>query len=156
MIGAFNDFDKIFRACYANLNPGGWAEFQDYIAELQCVDGTLAGTALERWNKLFLEAVSRIGRSGTAAARFRRQMVRAGFADVVERKFALPGNPWAKGEREKMLGLMQMANIMDGLHALSMNMFTKILKWSVEEVEVFLVDVRRDLRDRNIHFYYIV
>jgi hypothetical protein len=156
MIGAFRDFPKIFRYSYDNLNPGGWAEFQDYYAELQCVDGSLSGTALERWNRLFLEAVEKMGLSGRAAAKFRTQMVQAGFVDVVERKFALPGNPWAKGEREKMLGLMQMTNIMDGLHGLSMRMFMGVLGWGAEEVEAFLGDVKRDLQDRNIHFYYVV
>ncbi len=156
MIGAFGDFPKIFARCFENLNPGGWAEFQDYYAEFQCIDDSLAGTALERWNQLFLEAVERMGRNGRNAARFRQQMVRAGFVDVVERKFALPGNPWAKGDHEKMLGLMQMTNITDGIHGMSINLFTKVLGWSVEEVEVFLVNVRKDLKDTRIHFYYIV
>jgi hypothetical protein len=156
MIGAFGDFPKIFRSCYESLKPGGWVEFQDYYAEFQCIDSSLSGTALEKWNRLFLEGVERMGKSGRSAAKFRSQMVDAGFVDVVERKFALPGNPWAKGDREKMLGLMQMTNIMDGLHGLSINLFTKVLGWSVQEVEVFLVDVRKDLKNRNIHFYYIV
>jgi hypothetical protein len=76
--------------------------------------------------------------------------------DVVERKFALPGNPWAKEEKEKMLGLMQMTNILDGMHGMTLAMFTKILGWGVEEVEVFLVNVRKDLQNKDIHFYYIV
>ena len=28
--------------------------------------------------------------------------------------------------------------------------------WTVQEVEVFLVDVRKDLKDTRIYFYYIV
>jgi hypothetical protein len=156
MVGAFGDFPKIFRYSYENLNPGGWAEFQEYYAELQCSDGSLAGTALERWNKLFLEAVEKAGRNGRSAARFKNQMIDAGFQDVVEKKFALPGNPWAKGERQKILGVMQMTNILDGIHGMTINLFTKVLGWSAEEVEVFLVDVRKDLKNTHIHFYYVV
>lgn len=156
MIGAFSNFPRIFGYCFDNLNPGGWAEFQDYYAEFQCIDGSLAGTALEKWNRLFLDAVERVGRSGRSAARFKSQMIQAGFVDVVERKFALPGNPWAKGEREKAVGLMQMTNILDGIHGMTINIFTKALGWTIEEVEVFLVDVRKDLKDTKIHFYYIV
>ncbi|KAK3321827.1 S-adenosyl-L-methionine-dependent methyltransferase [Apodospora peruviana] len=156
MIGAFGDFPKIFRSSIKNLVPGGWAEFQDYYVKMQCVDDSLSGTALERWNNLLLEGVRKLGKNGLAPAKFKQQMIDAGFVDVVERKFALPGNPWAKGQEEKILGTMQMTNIMDGLHGMSMSLFTKVLGWTVDEVDTFLVDVTRDLKDRRIHFYYIV
>ena len=79
----------------------------------------------------------------------------AGFVDVVERKFALPGNPWPKGDNKKMLGLMQMINISDGLHGFSIHALTK-MGMKVEEIEELIVDVRNDLSNRNIHFYYIM
>lgn len=156
MCGSFSDFPTIFRSCLENLEPGGWAEFQDYYVKLQCMDDSLAGTALERWNDCVLEGVRRMGKNGLAAARFKAQMLDAGFVDVVERKFALPGNPWAKGEDQKMLGMMQMENILDGLHGFSIGLFTKMLGMAAEEVELMLVEVRKDLRNTKIHFYYIV
>jgi len=156
LIGGLGDFPKVFRSCFANLNPGGWAEFQEYYAEFQCIDDSLRGTALEKWNQLFLEGVEKAGKNGRSAARFRKQMAEAGFVDVVERKFALPGNPWAKGQTQKMLGLMQMTNILDGIQGMTVGLFTKVLGWTTQEVEVFLVNVRKDLKDTNIHFYYVV
>ncbi|KUI61570.1 Demethylmenaquinone methyltransferase [Cytospora mali] len=156
MCGSFSNFPAIFDSCYQNLNPGGWIEFQDYYVKIQSMDDSLAGTALERWNELVLEGVRRMGKNGLAAARFKGQMLDAGFVDVVERKFALPGNPWAKGDDQKMLGMMQMENILDGLHGMSIGLFTKMLGMSAEEVELFLVDVRRDMKNTKIHFYYIV
>lgn len=156
MCGSFSNFPDIFRSCLDNLEPGGWAEFQDYYVKMQCVDDSLAGTALERWNDCVLEGVRRMGKNGLAAARFKAQMLDAGFVDVVERKFALPGNPWAKGEDQKMLGMMQMENILDGLHGFSIGLFTKMLGMAAEEVELMLMEVRKDLRNTKIHFYYIV
>lgn len=156
MCGSFGNFPDIFRSCLENLEPGGWAEFQDYYVKMQCVDDSLAGTALERWNDCVLEGVRRMGKNGLAAARFKAQMLDAGFVDVVERKFALPGNPWAKGEDQKMLGMMQMENILDGLHGFSIGLFTKMLGMAAEEVELMLMEVRKDLRNTKIHFYYIV
>ncbi|KAJ0117353.1 methyltransferase domain-containing protein [Diaporthe amygdali] len=156
MCGSFGNFPEIFRSCLENLEPGGWAEFQDYYVKLQCMDESLVGTALERWNDCVLEGVRRMGKNGLAAARFKAQMLDAGFVDVVERKFALPGNPWAKGEDQKMLGMMQMENILDGLHGFSIGLFTKMLGMAAEEVELMLMDVRKDLRNTKIHFYYIV
>lgn len=156
MCGSFSNFPAIFASCLDNLNPGGWIEFQDYYVKVQAMDDSLAGTALERWNDLVLEGVRRMGKNGLAAARFKGQMLDAGFVDVVERKYALPGNPWAKGEDQKMLGMMQMENILDGLHGMSIGLFTKMLGMSAEEVELMLVDVRKDMRNTKIHFYYIV
>jgi Methyltransferase domain len=156
MIGAVRNWPTFLRTCRNNVQPGGWVELQDYYAKLQCIDRSLSGTALERWNDLFVEGAAKMGRNGRAAAHFKKWMREAGFVDVVERKFALPGNPWAKGRDEKQLGMMQMTNILDGLHGMSMTLFTKIHGMSEEDVEALLEDTRRDLRDPNIHFYFIV
>lgn len=156
MTGSISDFPAMFAKCYENLNPGGWIEFQDYYVKLQCVDDSLAGTALERWNDYMIDAVKRMGKNACACAKYKSQMTDAGFVDVTEKKFALPGNQWAKGEDQKMLGAMQLENIMDGLHGFTIGLFTKMLGWSPEQVELLLVDVRKDLRNTKIHFYYIL
>jgi len=43
-----------------------------------------------------------------------------------------------------------------GLQALSLMLLTNVLGWSAEEVEVFLVGVRKDLKNRKIHAYFPV
>lgn len=156
MSGSISDFPAMFAKCYENSNPGGWIEFQDYYVKLQCVDDSLVGTALERWNDYIIEGVKRMGKNALACAKYKTQMLDAGFVDVTEKKMALPGNQWAKGEDQKMLGAMQLENIMDGLHGFSIGLFTKMLGMAAEEVELLLVDVRKDLRNTRIHFYYIV
>ena len=45
-------------------------------------------------------------------------------------------------------------NISGGLESLSLGLFTRCLGWSKEEVEVFLVDVRKEMKDTKIHAYY--
>lgn len=49
-----------------------------------------------------------------------------------------------------------MQNILDGLHGISMVLLTKFLNMSPEAVEVLLVDVRKDIQNPRIHFYYPV
>lgn len=53
-----------------------------------------------------------------------------------------------------MLGMWALENIGNGLSGLSMALFTRGLGWSADELEVFLVDVRKDLKDRHIHSYW--
>lgn len=73
---------------------------------------------------------------------------------VHEEVFAVPGNPWPKGDDQKQLGAMQMENILEGIHGMSIKLFTNFLNMSSEAVEALLVEVRKDLTNRNIHFYY--
>ncbi|TGJ87851.1 hypothetical protein E0Z10_g945 [Xylaria hypoxylon] len=154
MVGSITDFPKLFKSIYDNLNPGGWVEIQDYYAKLQSIDGTLDGTALQRWNHMLNHALTFMGRSGLNAVKYKRWMQDAGFEDIREEVFAVPGNPWPKGTEEKQLGAMQMENILEGLYGISISLFTKFLGMSSEGVEALLVDVRKDLMNRNIHFYY--
>ncbi|GAP85041.2 putative methyltransferase domain-containing protein [Rosellinia necatrix] len=154
MVGSISDFPKFFGVVYDNLTPGGWVEMQDYYVKLQSVDGTLEGTTLQRWSNMVNQALAFVGRSGLNTVKYKRWLREAGFVDVREEAFALPGNPWAKGEEQKQLGALQMENILEGLHGISIRLFTKFLGMSPQAVEALLVDVRRDLMDRNIHFYY--
>lgn len=41
-----------------------------------------------------------------------------------------------------------------GLQAFSLALFTRVLNWSAEEVEVFIANVRKDLRNRSYHAYW--
>lgn len=45
-------------------------------------------------------------------------------------------------------------NCVSGVGGLSMALFTRVHGWSVEELETFLVSVRKDMRDTRIHAYW--
>lgn len=49
-----------------------------------------------------------------------------------------------------------MTNGLDALPAVSMELMTRVLGMKPEEVELVLVDVRRDMQDRSIHAYFPV
>jgi len=53
----------------------------------------------------------------------------------------------------KEVGMYQMVNFLDGLQALTVALFTRALGWTLPEVDAFLVDVRKDIKNRNIHSY---
>ena len=54
------------------------------------------------------------------------------------------------------IGLWNLANLHDNLSGISMALFTRGLGWTAEELEVFLVDVRREMKDTRIHAYFDV
>jgi hypothetical protein len=155
MFHTFKSPLRVMASAYESLAPGGWMEWQDYDAQMQCVDDTLRGTALEQWSQLCLEAGGRLGRDMLTPRKYKRWMEEAGFINVIEERYAIPGNAWPKGREHKTLGFWQMNNFLDGIHAVSMTMFTKGLGMRVEEVELLLVDVRKDIKNLGIHFYFL-
>ncbi|KAK3950026.1 S-adenosyl-L-methionine-dependent methyltransferase [Pseudoneurospora amorphoporcata] len=155
MFHAFKSHKEIMMSAFEQLNPGGWMEWQDYYPHIQSVDGSIAGTALERWTRMYVEGGQRLGRDMLAPRRYKQWMEETGFINVVEEKLVIPGNPWPKGKDQKVMGVWQMTNFLEGVHAVSMTIFTKGLGMSPEEVEVFLVDVRKDIRNLGVHFYFL-
>ena len=155
MFHCFGDHRQVMRSTFENLQPGGYMEWQDWSCVLQCKDDTMRGTAIERWSQNFLEAGTRLGRDMLAPEKYKGWMREVGFADVVEKRLAVPGSPWAKGRNNKRMGSLQMANFLEGLHAASMTLFTKGLGMSPEAVELLLVDCRKDIKNTGIHFYWV-
>lgn len=155
MFHTFTNHRRVIDSALEHLRPGGWMEWQDYYAEIQCVDDTMKGTALERWNKLYVEGGKKLGRDMLAPRRYKGMMEAAGFTNVTEERLVIPGNAWPRGKDQKKLGLWQMTNFLDGIHAVTMTIFTKGLGMAREEVELLLVDVRNDIKNLGVHFYFL-
>jgi hypothetical protein len=150
------DWNILFKSIYDNLNPGGWVESQETIIYFQSIDRSIEGTALQRWNTLLLQGIQKMGRSATEALRCKNYLAEAGFVNLGEKKFAVPMNAWARGRDQKAVGAMQMANNLEGVDGITMTVFTRSLGWNPADVEQLLVDVKNDMKDRNIHAYVTV
>lgn len=118
-------------------------------------DGSLTpNTALWRWSNYLLEAGKKLGRPVNAAEQYKKWVEAAGFVDIHEEVHKWPQNPWAKHPRQKEIGLWTMTDMLEGLHGLSMGPFTRASIMNPEEVEVFLADVRRDVKNPKIRSYW--
>jgi hypothetical protein len=95
-------------------------------------------------------------------------MTEAGFTNVHVVKQVLPIGTWPKDPklvccryewpfyiptdmREKKIGAYNLTQLYEGLQGFTLRPFTKLLGWTSEEVESLLVDVRKDILNRNIH-----
>lgn len=79
-------------------------------------------------------------------------MEEIGFEDVKEKKFYWPINPWAKGDYFKQLAEYAQPDFLSGLEGMSLKVMGS-MGWSAEQVNVFLVGVRDNVRDTRIHCY---
>lgn len=91
VLSCFDDHRVVIRKSFDQLEPGGWLEMMDPTFEILCTDGTCAGTHIERYCNMLLEAGSAVGRSFTVAKSYKQWLLEAGFVDVVEEVGPVPG-----------------------------------------------------------------
>lgn len=140
----------------SNLKPGGYIECQDVVYPVVCMDTTLTPetSAILRWCSLFIEAEALSGLDATAANHFGSKLHAAGFVDIRRKSFKWPLGKWVKGEKYKQLGYWVEENFLDFLPSSVFGLFTRVLKWSRDEVELFLSECRREMREhKERHFY---
>jgi hypothetical protein len=53
----------------------------------------------------------------------------------------------------KELGRYMQVNMIESMESYSMALFTRVLGWSPDEVNIFLAGVRQELTDRSLHIY---
>lgn len=128
---------------------------QDILYPPESADGTLKeDSALYRWGQLMIKGTENTGREITIASKYKQWMIDAGFTDVTEIKMMWPQNQWPDDPKQKELGLWTMVTVLEGLQGFSMAVMTKGLGMSTEEVNLLLVDVRKQIRDKSIHSYW--
>ncbi|KAF5722189.1 methyltransferase [Fusarium mundagurra] len=133
MTGSIGDFPKFFTQSFNALSPGGWVECQDITFPAKCDDGTLKKDSyIEQWSSFIIESTNKFGRTAESAKFYKQQMIDAGFVNVTEVVYKWPSNRWPADPYYKQLGL----------------------GWTPEEVEVFLANVRVDMKDRRIHAWW--
>ncbi|KAF7954589.1 hypothetical protein EAE96_005709 [Botrytis aclada] len=155
MTGSIGDWDQFFDQAYNNLKPGGYIELLDIRLPISCADDTLKpDSALLKWSQLLLEGSIMAGRDLDSAVTCREKLEKRGFQGVNQTIYRCPGNRWPKDAKAKELGMWNQENLTSGLMGISVAIFTRLLGWSVDELEVFLVDVRREMKDTSIHAYW--
>jgi SAM-dependent methyltransferase len=154
LFSCFKDPRAVFQKAYDALAPGGYFEIQDVWIKPHSHDGTLNGTNLERWHEVLTSATEKLGRDWQCPPKYVGWFRDVGFEDVVERRLQWPQNPWPRGAKNKLLGMWALADGLDAVASVSTALFTRVLGMSPEEVELTLVGVRKDMRNRAIHTYY--
>ncbi|KAJ3962910.1 hypothetical protein N0V92_000346 [Colletotrichum tropicale] len=157
MIASFKSWPDMIAKAYANLEPGGYLEIHDNDFPLKCDDGTMTDECKTlKWTKLLIEGTDLMGRPITVARDFKKMLEDAGFVDVVVKKEKWPYTPWPKDPKYKELGEWDKESALQGIEAITMALFTRVLDWSVPETTVFCAEVRNELKRVDIHAYYDV
>ncbi|GKT60031.1 methyltransferase domain-containing protein [Colletotrichum tofieldiae] len=154
MNGSLADWKKIITKAYDNLLPGGYLEIQDNDCVLTADDGTLPShKPLAEFGRLIREAAKKFGRAFIPCPELKDLLVDVGFEDVALQNFKWPSNPWPKDPHHKRIGEWNFHNFVEAAEALALAPLTRGHNWTNEEVQVFLVGVRKDMRDMRVHSY---
>lgn len=119
-----------------------------------CDDSTMPENyGVTQWLDHMKQALDVFGPDLHGARHHADYLREAGFVNIQTRVFKIPIGTWPKDKTLKTVGLYGSSMIYDGLESNSMKAFTKGLGWTVEQVHVFLVGVRKDLQDPMVHCY---
>ncbi|KAL4886804.1 S-adenosyl-L-methionine-dependent methyltransferase [Aspergillus karnatakaensis] len=152
--GSVKDFQKLFKQANDNLTRGGWFEICDFTVGVFSDDDTAQkATSLQKWRDLLVEASGKFGKQFSVAGNYKQWMADAGFTDVHEEIYKVPFSPWPKNPKLKSLGRFHQANMLEALEAYSLALMTRFLGWTVDDVQVLLAGVRKELQDRTLHIY---
>jgi hypothetical protein len=137
-----------------HIKPGGWIELQELHFKTLCDDDTMKEDyVFAKWVEVCRQGLEKFGVDLFGPSKHSSYLHEAGFVNVQEKVFKAPIGMWAKNQTLKTVGLYMRSILYDALQGVSVKPLTKGLGWSVEEVEVFLIDVRKSLMDKSIHSY---
>ncbi|KAI8218242.1 Secondary metabolism regulator LAE1 [Colletotrichum sp. SAR 10_77] len=157
MTSSIANWQSYLQKCYDGLEPGGYLELDEFDIFPDCDDDTFTGDlAISKALGLLAEAMAKIGRAFQSVPELRQMMVDIGFEDVHFKRYKWPINTWPKDPKYKELGMWENENLNMGFEGFLMGPLTRILDWSPAEVQVLLIDVRRDLNNRHVHAYWPV
>lgn len=120
-------------------------------------DGTLKKEhQLWGWGYMFIRCSERAGRSLRTHETMRSAIEKTGFVDVHEERYKIPLGPWPKDTLLKEAGHLQYAHwnaVLEGFAMWLLTHFGEPEPWMKEEVQVFLAEVRVELKNPHIHAY---
>ncbi|KKY36152.1 putative methyltransferase domain-containing protein [Diaporthe ampelina] len=170
MLGDLPEKQRLVQAVYDNLNPGGWAEFTEWIVLLQSPNHSFENTSFHKWNKLmsrgkFLpQAVTSfansdfiglkdLGSSLYYPTQYKPLLEKAGFENITVTKYGAPTNACYPGKKLQKIGTMMTKNWSTIIEPLTLSVFIDGLGWSADDVKKFLLNVKREIPDTRYHSF---
>ncbi|KAM5350026.1 hypothetical protein ACJ41O_006531 [Fusarium nematophilum] len=161
LYGSISDWGELYQQAYKALVPGGWFENMEINIHLHSDIPAIRDDPdhiFKRWAKVFWEATDlmnktlRIAMNGT----MRKHMDEAGFENVVEKTYQVPCGAWSSDPRMKKIGAYNLAFMDESLEGFALFMLKEIMGWEYAKVQMFVLEMRRAIRNPKIRPYYLM
>lgn len=141
------DWPKFIGQAWNFLKPGGWVELQEFHLRITSDDGSMKeGSALWQWRRDILAATEKIGIDSLKTLEHPSMLREQGFQHIGEKVLKIPMGPWAKGRREKQIGIMAQKDMAEGLEGISQKLLV-MMGYEPEKLKEFFENVKKDLMD---------
>ncbi|KAF7865759.1 hypothetical protein EAF04_005924 [Stromatinia cepivora] len=167
LFGCVIDWDVFFSETLSCLKPGGYVEILEHsVCPISDDDTVNEKSFFTKWGKTVIGLGEKFGESFTIWEESKARMEAAGFEDVVEVRYKWPMNPWPSPEHRthgndgdkrwevlKELGRWNQYRVHEGIEGYMIRLLTGVGGWSYEDAQLFLAEMRKVLKDENIHAY---
>ncbi|KAK3342115.1 S-adenosyl-L-methionine-dependent methyltransferase [Lasiosphaeria hispida] len=158
LFGAISDWNALFGQAFRATKPGGWVQSGEVDVEWVSDDGTVeANEAIQTWNRLYRESGKKIGYSFTLVADDvqRKGLEEAGFTDIKVETFKVPTGGWPLDRKLAEIGNIVQATIENDIEGYTLMLWHNVLNWPAEDYQMFLMEMRKALRNKRIHGYIV-
>ncbi|PMD49341.1 S-adenosyl-L-methionine-dependent methyltransferase [Hyaloscypha bicolor E] len=167
LFGSVADWDEFFSSAFEHTKPGGYVEVIEHSVFPVSDDGTVNEESFfTLWGKTVVEMGRRFGKSFTIWEESRERLERAGFVDIVEKKYKWPVNGWPSPEyrthgddgekswqRLREIGVWNQLRLYDGVEGFMLRLLTVAGGWTYDNAQAFLARMREEIKDLKIHAY---
>ncbi|KAF2672387.1 S-adenosyl-L-methionine-dependent methyltransferase [Microthyrium microscopicum] len=153
MVAALKDWPGFIQQAFDHLNPGGYLEMQDVSFPTGCNNPEDEAISRVRdYGDVMLEAGKRIGLDFEAPEKWREWLEAAGFVDIHMKWVNWPIGPWAKHQKNKILGRFTYLDFYDAIEAAGPLVIAALGK-TQEEVQTLIDDSRAEFKAQKIRLY---
>ncbi|KAJ6437135.1 SAM dependent methyltransferase [Purpureocillium lavendulum] len=161
LYGSISDWAELYRQAYRALEPGGFVEDFEINIHLHSDLPEVRDDPehiFKRWAKVFWEGGDRINRTLRIAnnGTMRKLVLEAGFTGVVERTYQVPVGSWSSDPKMKEIGTYNLAFMDESLEGFALFILKEIMGWRYEEVQLFVMEMRKAIRNPRIRPYYLM
>ncbi|KAM0237044.1 hypothetical protein ACHAP5_009142 [Fusarium lateritium] len=154
IFGAIKDWTALFREAYRCCAPGGWVQSAEADVEFRCDDGTIDKEPnLKLYKKLFEEGGKILGNSFFVYDQQVTGFEEAGFEEIKTVDYKIPVGDWPKDPKLAEVGKYVRACLENDIEGYTLMMWQEVLKWPKDEYQLFLMSIRKAIRNPKIHTY---
>ncbi|KAJ0141083.1 Uncharacterized protein HZ326_16049 [Fusarium oxysporum f. sp. albedinis] len=177
LFGAIKDWSSLFKEAYRCCAPDGWIQSAEADVHIRSDDGTTDDLdCLKLWAKLFTEGGAALGNPFFVQEGDLQEkgIQAAGFTDIKSIEYKFPIGGWPRDPELASVGNYVRATLENDLEGTSSNLpstqspvtnyisgytlllWKTILQWPEDEYQVFLMEMRKFLKNRKVHAYMTV
>ncbi|SCO76080.1 related to TAM domain methyltransferase [Fusarium oxysporum] len=159
LFGAIKDWSSLFKEAYRCCAPDGWIQSAEADVHIRSDDGTTDNLdCLKLWAKLFTEGGAALGNPFFVQEGDLQEkgIQAAGFTDIKSIEYKFPIGGWPRDPELASVGNYVRATLENDLEGYTLLLWKTILQWPEDEYQVFLMEMRKFLKNRKVHAYMTV